>query len=78
MKTGRLLKIPRPGVELNVYLYHDGPEVKAAVYALGPGLHGQDPIHAISGASEGVVEAEVRAWVDARFPKTRLLKDPPG
>ena len=78
MKTGRLLKLPRPGVEIHVYLYQDGPEMKAAVYALGPGAHGEGPIHVVSGASEAEVEAAARSWVDARFPKTTLPKKTPG
>jgi hypothetical protein len=77
MKTGRLLKLPRPGVELHVYLYQESREARAAVYALGPGFPGLDPIHTVSGVSEAAVEAEARSWVDARFPKTALPKDAP-
>ena len=77
MKTGRLLKFPRPGVELHVYLYQDGPEVRAAVYAFGGGSHGLDPIHAVSGGSEAAVEEDVRSWVDAHFPKPTLTKSTP-
>ena len=78
MKTGRLLKLPRPGVEVHVYLYQDGPEMKAAVYALGPGAKSLDPIHVVRAASEAEVEAAVRSWVDARFPKTTLPRNAPG
>ncbi len=77
MKTGRLVKFQRPGVELHVYLYLDGREVKAAVYALGCGAQNLDPIHVVSGASEAAVEAEVRSWVDARFPKSPLPPNAP-
>jgi hypothetical protein len=77
MKTGRLLKLPRPGAELHVYLYQDGPEMKAAVYALSGEARSQDPIHVVSGASEARVEAEARSWVDTHFPKTTLPKDGP-
>jgi hypothetical protein len=77
MKTGRLLKLHRPGVELHVYLYLDGPEVKAAVYALGCGAPNLDPIHAVTGSSEAAVEAEVRSWVDARFPKSAVPGNAP-
>jgi hypothetical protein len=69
MKTGRLLKLQRAGVELHVYLYQDGSEVKAAVYAFGGGAQALDPIHTVSGSSEAAVEAEARTWVEARFPK---------
>ena len=75
MKTGRLLKFSRTGVELHVYLYQDGPEVKAAVYALGAGVQGPDPIHTVAGASAAMVEADVRSWVEDHFPKTKPPKD---
>jgi hypothetical protein len=78
MKTGRLLKMPRPGGELHVYLYQDGPEMKAAVYALGGEARSQDPIHVVSGATEAAVENLARAWVDAHFPKTMPPRDVPG
>ncbi len=78
MKTGRLLKLPRPGGEVHVYLYQDGPEMKAAVYALGGEARSQDPIHVVSGATEAVVEAEARSWVDAHFPKTAPPKGAAG
>lgn len=70
MKTGRLLKLARPGAELQVYLYRDGAEVKAAVYTLGTAAPSHNPVHTVAGPSEAVVEAEVRAWVDAHFPKS--------
>ena len=78
MKTGRLLKLPRPGVELHVYLYQDGPEVKAAVYVLGGAAPSPNPVHLVTGSSETTVEAEARAWVDAHYPKPGLPKDTPG
>jgi hypothetical protein len=78
MKTGRLLKLPRPGGELHVYLYQDGPEMKAAVYALGGEARSQEPIHLVSGATEAGVETQARAWVDAHFPKTTPSGGAPG
>ena len=69
MKTGRLLKLPRPGAELHVYIYQDGPEVKAAVYALSGSAQSNEPVHTASGSTEAVVESAIRAWVDAHFPK---------
>ena len=32
MKTGRLLKFPRPGGDVHAYLYQDGPLVRASLY----------------------------------------------
>jgi hypothetical protein len=69
MKTGRLLKLPRPGAELHVYIYQDGPQVKAAVYALGGSAQSNEPLHTAAGATEAAVESAARAWVDAHFPK---------
>jgi hypothetical protein len=77
MKTGRLLKLSRPGVELHVYLYQDGPQVKAAVYALGGEAKSVDPVHVVTGAAEAAVEAEARSWVEAHFPKATIRKDGP-
>lgn len=66
MKTGRLVKIPRPDGDLHVYLYQDGPLAKAAVYRIG---HGAEPLHTVAGGSDTRVEEEARAWVAANFPR---------
>ncbi len=67
MKTGRLLKFGRGPTEIQAYLYADGPVVRAALYVMGAGAHASPlPDHELSGASQGEVEAAVRAWVDAR------------
>jgi len=68
MKTGRLLKIPRPDGEVHVYLYQDGPVTRAAVYLLGA-ARSAEPVYTVSGGSEMRVEEEARAWVAANFPK---------
>ena len=75
MKTGRLLKFSRPGVELHVYLYQDGQEVRAAVYALGAGVQGPDPIHTVAGVSAAMVEADVRSWIEDHYPKMKAPKN---
>jgi hypothetical protein len=69
MKTGRLLKIPRPDGEVHVYLYQDGPVTKAAVYVRGGVVTRAEPVHTFTGGSEMRVEQEARAWVEAYFPK---------
>jgi hypothetical protein len=68
MKTGRLLKFRRPGGDVHAYLYEEAGAVRASVYVLAPG---QDrlPVHEVSGADSEAVEAEVRAWVQAHFPR---------
>ena len=70
MKTGKLLKFQRPAGEVQAYVYRDGGVVKASVYVLSAqGLPDRQPAHTASGASEAKVEADVRAWVDAHYPK---------
>jgi hypothetical protein len=69
MKTGRLVKIPRPDGDLHVYLYQDGALAKAAVYRIGPASRNADPLHTVAGGSETGVEEEARAWVAANFPR---------
>jgi hypothetical protein len=69
MKSGRLLKFHRPGGDVHVYLYHEGGEVRAALYVMGAGGDEGSPVHTVAGPSEERVEADARAWVEARFPK---------
>jgi hypothetical protein len=68
MKTGRLLKFHRPGGEVHAYLYQEAGAVYASVYLLAPG-HGRRPVHEVSGGDSEAVEADVRAWVEAHFPR---------
>lgn len=71
MKTGRLLKFQREGAELHAYLFReDQGDFAAVVYVFsGPGEDPQRAVHRESGPSESAVEAGVRAWIDARFPR---------
>lgn len=70
MKTGKLLKFQRPGGEVQAYVYRDGALVKASLYVLPPqGRPASQAAHTLSGASEAGVEADVRAWVDANYPR---------
>jgi hypothetical protein len=68
MKTGRLLKFPRPTGDVHAYLYQEGDTVRATVYLLAPG-HERAPVHEVTGASPEEVEAEVRSWIDAHYPR---------
>jgi hypothetical protein len=73
MKTGKLLKFQRPGAEVQAYVYREGALVRANVY-VSPQQGGQpaaQAAHTVSGANEQGVEADVRAWVDAHYPKDR-------
>lgn len=70
MKTGKLLKFQRPAGDVQVYVYREGALVNASVYVISAqGFPARHPVHTVSGASEAAVEADVRAWVDAHFPK---------
>lgn len=71
MKTGRLLKFQREGAELHAYLFReDGGAFAAVVYVFsGPGEDPQRAVHRAAGPDEAAVEAEVRAWIDARYPR---------
>ena len=70
MKTGRLLKFHRPGGEVHAYFYQDGAIAKASLYvrsAEAPeGRAADEELQAPSGEA---LDAEVRAWVDAHFPR---------
>jgi hypothetical protein len=70
MKTGRLLKFHRPGGDVQVYVYREGDEYRAAIYvaAAGQGLQPR-PAQTFSGATEKGVEDEVREWVERNFPR---------
>jgi hypothetical protein len=68
MKTGRLLKFHRPGGDVHAYLYLEGDAARAVLYRLAPGQE-QGPVHEVRGASADEVESEVRAWIDAHYPR---------
>ena len=55
---------------MHAYLYREGALFHASVYLMSS-ERGQanDPLAKIEGAAEAGVEADVRAWVDARYPK---------
>jgi hypothetical protein len=68
MKTGRLLKFHRPGGDVHAYLYLEGDAARAALYLIAPGRE-RAPVHEIRGPSADEVETEVRAWIDAHYPR---------
>jgi hypothetical protein len=69
MKTGRLLKFHRPDGDVHVYLYAEQEAVRAVLYLLAPG-HERGPVHEIRGPAPEDVEEQVRAWIDAHYPRT--------
>ncbi len=72
MKTGRMLKFHRPGGDVHAYFYLEQDAARAVLYHFppGPGRPGdRSPVHEVRGASSDAVEAEVRAWIDAHYPR---------
>jgi hypothetical protein len=70
MKTGKLLKFHRPGGDIHAYLYDEGGgRFQASVYVLRGTGGPPPPAVELSGASAEEVEAGIRAWVDAHFPR---------
>jgi hypothetical protein len=70
VKSGKLVKFLRGEAAVHAYIYRDSGAVHAAVYVLDPRSGSDKPAAALSGATEEDVEAEVRAWVERRFPRT--------
>jgi hypothetical protein len=73
MKTGRLLKFHRPGGDVHAYLYQEAEAVRAVLYRFAQGPEraaDRGPVHEIRGSSSEAVEAELRAWIDAHYPRT--------
>jgi hypothetical protein len=68
MKTGRLLKFHRPGAEVHAYLYLEGHRMRAVIYLMSA-AGARDPVHQIEGPTSEEVEAEVRAWIEAHYPR---------
>jgi hypothetical protein len=68
MRTGRLLKLTRGETEVHVYLFREGAECRAAVY-LASSRNRPGPEETLVGPNEAELEAQVRRWVDERFPR---------
>jgi hypothetical protein len=71
MKTGKLMKFPRDGGDIQAYLYRDANLFRASLYVTAQGMRAREPIHTIADADEDHVVAEVRSWVEAHFPRPR-------
>jgi hypothetical protein len=69
VKSGKLVKFLRGETTVHAYIYRDCGAVHAAVYVLDPRSRSDRPEVSLSGATEEAVEADVRAWVDRRFPR---------
>lgn len=64
------MKFHRPGGEIHAYLYKDGAAYRASIYLMSPERgHANEPLAKLEAGSEAAVEANVRAWVDAGYPK---------
>jgi hypothetical protein len=69
MKTGRLLKFSRGGASIHAYLYREGGAFTASLYVLEPATASHEPTHTLRGDSESGLERDVRAWVEAQYPR---------
>jgi hypothetical protein len=69
MKTGKLMKFPRPAGDVQAYLYRDAETYRASLYVTTLGVREREPVATLSGASEDALLAEVRAWVDRHYPR---------
>jgi hypothetical protein len=69
VKTGRLLKVHRPGGDVQAYLYREAGLFRASVFVLGPGGRRDVPLETLTGETEAGVERELRAWVEKNFPQ---------
>ena len=70
MKTGRLLKFNRKDADVQAYLYHEGGRFHAAIYVSRRGVRDEaPPAQQLTGRNGSELEDEVRAWVDAHYPR---------
>lgn len=71
MKTGKLMKFPREGGDIQAYLYRDAGLFRASLYVMARGARSREPVHTIADPNEAQVVAEVRSWVEAHYPRPR-------
>jgi hypothetical protein len=70
VKTGRLVKFHRPGGEVHAYFYQDEGVAKAALYVrAAEGPEGRGAEVELQAPTGEALDVEVRAWVDAHFPR---------
>jgi hypothetical protein len=71
MKTGKLMKFPRQSADVQAYLYRDADCYRASLYVNAEGERGREPVQTFEDASEARLLEEVRAWVEAKYPRPR-------
>jgi hypothetical protein len=71
MKTGKLMKFPRSSADVQAYLYRDANLFRASLYVNADGVRGREPVQTFEDANEATLLEEVRAWVDANYPRGR-------
>jgi hypothetical protein len=70
VKTGRLLKLEREGVSIQVYFYREDGAMQASVFVLEQGRSpAAEPLARFRGESDPELERTVRAFVDLRWPR---------
>jgi hypothetical protein len=71
MKTGKLMKFKHPAGEVQAYLYQDADVFRASLYVMDGRTHDREPVHTLVDPSEEALLAEIRAWVEAHYPRPR-------
>lgn len=71
MKTGKLMKFIRPAGDVQAYLYRDADLFRASVYLMAGDARSREPVHTLADASEEALLSEIRAWVEAHYPRPR-------
>ncbi len=70
MKTGRLLKFHRKEAEVQAYFYQDAALHRASIYVHRAGTRsGDKPQQELQSPVGATLEDDVRAWVDAHYPR---------
>jgi hypothetical protein len=71
MKTGKLMKFKHPDGDVQAYLYRDAGVFRASLYVLDGTPRRREPVHTLADSDEDTLLAEVRAWVEAHYPRPR-------
>jgi hypothetical protein len=71
MKTGKLMKFTRPAGDVQAYLYRDADLFRASLYVMAGDARSREPVHPLADPSEETLLTEIRAWVEAHYPRAR-------
>jgi hypothetical protein len=68
MRTGRLIKFRRADADIHAYLYREGADVVAELFAHVAAPLASRSLPSFRGPTEDGVEAQVREWVESHYP----------